>query len=47
MTWRDLTGSQRMALQHPALIAEECAHPRYARRTGLGTVVLTVNAGYE
>lgn len=39
--------AQRIALRHPALIAEECAHPRYGSRTALGTVVLTINTGYE
>jgi len=42
-----MTNQQRIAREHVALIAEECAHPRYARRTPLGTVVVTVNAGYE
>lgn len=43
-----MTGWQRIAIEHPALIAEECAHPRYVHelRTG-GSLVLTVNAGYE
>jgi hypothetical protein len=38
---------QRLALAKPCLLAEETAHPRYARRTGMGTIVLTVNTGYE
>jgi hypothetical protein len=42
-----LSASQRVAVEHIALIAEECAHPRFGKRTPLGTVVLTVNAGYE
>lgn len=42
-----MTGAQRTALAHVALLAEETAHPRFARRTPLGSIVLTVNAGYE
>jgi len=42
-----MTDQQTTALVHIALIAEECAHPRFAKRTPLGTVVVTVNAGYE
>jgi hypothetical protein len=43
----DLTKAQHTALAHAALLAEECAHPRFAKQTPLGSVVLTVNAGYE
>jgi hypothetical protein len=42
-----LTPAQRIALYRPALLAEECAHPRYGTRGPAGTVVLTVNSGYE
>jgi len=42
-----LSAWQEVALAHPALLAEECAHPRYGHRTPMGTVVLTVNTGYE
>lgn len=43
-----MTGWQRIAIENPALIAEECAHPRYAHALGGGaSLVLTVNAGYE
>ncbi len=36
------------ALARPALLAEECMHPRFAHRLPDGSsVVLTVNAGYE
>lgn len=43
-----MTEWQRIAIEHPALIAEECAHPRYAHRLAKRTsLVLTVNAGYE
>lgn len=42
-----MTRAQLLALHRPALLAEETAHPRYGTRTAVGTVVLTVNAGYE
>lgn len=42
-----MTAQQRTALEHVALLAEECVHPRFGARTPLGSVVLTVNAGYE
>jgi hypothetical protein len=42
-----MSPEQARALAKPALIAEECAHPRYAKQTALGSVVLTVNTGYE
>ncbi len=38
---------QTIAIRHPALLAEECAHPRFAHWTSLGSLVLSVNAGYE
>ncbi len=42
-----MTKAQRIALRYPALLAEECAHPRFARLLPLGSLVLTINAGYE
>ncbi len=42
-----MTGWQQVAFEHPALLAEECAHPQFGHRTPRGTVVLTINAGYE
>lgn len=43
-----MTPAQENALAHVCLLAEECAHPRFgATLPGLGTVVLTINAGYE
>jgi hypothetical protein len=42
-----MTKAQRIALDHVALLAEECAHPRHASMTPLGSLVLSVNAGYE
>ena len=38
---------QRIAIESPALIAEETMRPRFAHRTLDGTLVLTVNTGYE
>ena len=42
-----LTRAQRVALSRPCLLAEECMHPRFGATTALGSVVLTVNTGYE
>ena len=42
-----MTPEQRTALTIPCLLAEETMHPRFARQTALGSVVLTVNTGYE
>jgi hypothetical protein len=42
-----LTAWQLEAITHPCLIAEETAHPRFGHITVNGTVVLSVNAGYE
>ncbi len=38
---------QEAARDYVCLLAEECAHPRFGHVTPLGTVVLTINAGYE
>ena len=45
--WDQLTQEQRTALRHPCLLAEETAHPRYGSAGPLGSIVLTVNSGYE
>jgi hypothetical protein len=42
-----MTRAQQVALRHPTLIAEECAHPRFSSQTALGSVLLTINTGYE
>jgi hypothetical protein len=43
-----VTEAQQTALANVCLLAEECAHPRYGTRiAGLGTVVVTINTGYE
>lgn len=42
-----MTHAQRLALAYPCLLAEETAHPRFAKRHPLGSLVLSVNAGYE
>lgn len=39
--------AREVALSNPCYLAEECANPAYGRRGPLGTIVLTVNAGYE
>ena len=38
---------QRIALAHPCLLGEECVHPRYHTITRSGSVIVTVNTGYE
>jgi len=42
-----MTEQQQIALANVALIAEDCMHPRFGKRTPLGTIILSVNAGYE
>ena len=42
-----MTPAQAIALEYPCLLAEETAHPRYGQVVPLGTIVLTVNSGYE
>lgn len=42
-----VTRAQQIAFRHVALLAEECAHPRFSGRTSLGSINLTINAGYE
>lgn len=41
------TRQQRAALKHPCLLAEETMHQRYFSQGTLGTVILTINTGYE
>lgn len=38
---------QLRALARPCLLAEETMHQRYFTETALGTVILTINTGYE
>lgn len=47
MTWDGLTAHCKTALRHPCYFAVETSHPRYAHREGLGTLLVTVNTGYE
>ena len=42
-----MTEYQETALRFPAYFAIECSHPRYAHSVRLGTLVLSVNSGYE
>lgn len=42
-----MTLEQEIALANPCLIAEETAHPRFGHVKPLGSVVLSVNTGYE
>jgi hypothetical protein len=41
------TPAQAVAVEHVCLLAEECAHPRFGYVLPLGTLNLTINAGYE
>lgn len=42
-----MTHAQQRALRYPCLLAEETMHQRYFTETALGTVILTINTGYE
>ena len=42
-----MTKQQRRAIEHPCLLAEETMHQRYFTETALGTVILSINTGYE
>lgn len=41
------TAMQQCALDHPCLLAEETAHPRFSLLTRQGSLVLSINSGYE
>lgn len=41
------TPAQQTALGHACYFAIETAHPRFARSNPLGSIVLTINTGYE
>lgn len=47
IAWSNLTSHQKVALRNPCYLANETTHPRFGRRLLLGSIVLTVNAGYE
>lgn len=38
---------QRTALAFPCLLPEETAHPRFRLLTARGSVILTINSGFE
>jgi len=42
-----VTPYQETAVRFPCYFAIETAHPRFAHKVALGTLVLTVNSGYE
>lgn len=42
-----MTNWQKIALEHPCLLAEEVMHPRFGHHIPSGSVVLTINSGYE
>ncbi len=41
------TREQTIAITHPCYFGFETLHPRFVRRVGTGSVILTVNSGYE
>ena len=41
------TAMQQCALDHPCFLAEETAHPRFSLLTTRGSIVLSINSGYE
>lgn len=41
------TAMQRIAIEHPCLLAEETMHPRFGLATRSGTIIVTINSGYE
>lgn len=47
MKWDDLTPAQRKALRHPCHFAIETAHPRFAHLRPYGSLIVSVNTGYE
>lgn len=42
-----MTGAQQTAIERPCRLAVEAMHPRFRNFSGITTVVLTVNTGYE
>ena len=43
-----MTEQQIAAFNHPTLLAEETAHPRFGEvMRGLCSIIVTINAGYE
>jgi hypothetical protein len=47
MTMLRLSERQRIALTHPCLLPEETLHPRFMLVTRSGSVILTINSGFE
>lgn len=44
---KSMTDWQAVALKHPCYLGEETARPRFAHADVLGSIVLSVNSGYE
>jgi len=42
-----MTDYQMTALRFPCYFATETAHPRFAHRITGGSLVMTINSGYE
>lgn len=47
LTFDELTAYQKVALRHVCFLAEETEHPRFFHKLGLGTLIISVNSGYE
>jgi hypothetical protein len=47
MTELRLSEQQRIALAHPCLLPEETLHPRFRLITRSGSIILTINSGFE
>jgi hypothetical protein len=42
-----MTEYQRVAAKFPCYLAVETTHPRFAHALSFGSLVLTINSGYE
>lgn len=42
-----MTEQQLIALKWPCFLAVETAHPRFGRAQAMGSIIVTVNSGYE
>ena len=42
-----LSEQQRIALANPCLLPEETLHPRFVLLTRSGSIILTINSGFE
>lgn len=42
-----MTTAQRIAITHHCRLGGETCHPRFGRATATGSIIVTVNSGYE